>query len=276
MRVPLLLAALVLAGGCAAVARTEAPASAPAAAPAAAHRDGGSAMAAGGYLPRGAAPDSLLLNPLPPAPGSAAEARDIAAAEATFALQGTPRFAQAAIDADLFSPTSTGVFSCAAGFTISPETTPKVVALMRKVAPDLAMSVYPTKRKFMRPRPFMMNGKPTCTPKDEPLLRRDGSYPSGHAAIGFGWGLILAEIVPDRAGQLAARGRAFADSRRICNVHWLSDTEEGSLVAAATLARLHAEAAFRADLDAARSEVEALRSKLPAPDCARETAALAG
>ena len=276
MRLSLLLTAAALAGGCAAVARTEAPASpAAAAAPAATPRDGGSLIAPG-YLPRGAAPDSLLLNPLPPAAGSPAEARDIAAAEATFALQGTARFAQAAIDADLFSPASTGVFSCAAGFTISPETTPRVVALMRKSAGDLGMSVYPTKRKFMRPRPFTVNGKPTCTPKDEPLLRRDGSYPSGHAAIGFGWGLILAELVPDRAGQLAARGRAFADSRRVCNVHWLSDTEEGSLVAAATLARLHAEPAFRADLDAARAEVESVRAKLPAPDCARENAALGG
>lgn len=275
MRGSLLLAMFALAGSYAAVAGTEpAPAGAAAAAPAI-PRDGGTLIGAG-YLPRGAAPDSLLLNPLPPAAGSPAEARDLAAAEAALALHGTPRFAQAAIDADLFSPTTTGIFSCAAGFVIGPETTPRVVALMRKSAADFGFSVYPTKRKYMRPRPFAVNGKPTCTPQDEAMLRGDGSYPSGHAAIGVGWGLMLAQLVPDRAGQLAARGRAFADSRRVCNVHWLSDTEEGSFVAAATLARLNAEPTFRADLDAARAEIETLRDTLPAPDCEREKAALGG
>ena len=246
---------------------------------AAAHQDAAtraSAFLSSGYVPRGSGPDSLLINPPPPAPGSPAEARDMAAADAAVAIQGSLRFEQAAIDADLFSPSTTGIFSCAAGFVISPETTPRIAALMRRTAADLALSVYPTKRKYQRPRPFMVNGKPTCTPQDEAMLRQDGSYPSGHAAIGVGWGLILASIVPDRAGQLAARGRAFADSRRVCNVHWLSDTEEGAVVAAAMVARLHAEPAFRADLDAARAEVEALRTSLPKPDCTKEQAALGG
>jgi acid phosphatase (class A) len=231
---------------------------------------------AAGYLPRGAAPDSNVLIPPPPAPGSAALARDEEGAAAALKLQGTPRFEQAAIDADLFNPNSTGIFSCAAGMQISPQSTPKVVALLRKAAPDLAMAVYPSKRKYMRPRPFMANGKPTCTPKDETMLRTDGSYPSGHSAIGYGWGLILAELIPDRAAQLAARGRAFGDSRRVCNVHWLSDVEEGRVVADAMLARLHAEPTFRTDMDAARVEIEAARTKMQAPECARENAALAG
>ncbi len=227
-----------------------------------------------GYLPRGAAPDSNVLIPPPPAAGSAALARDVEAANAALALQGTPRFQQAAIDADLFSPDTTGVFSCAAGMVIGPQTTPRTVALLRKAGPDLAMAVYPSKRKYMRPRPFMENGKPTCTPKDEAMLRSDGSYPSGHSAIGYGWGLILAELIPERAAQLAARGRAFGDSRRICNVHWLSDVEEGRVVADAVLARMHAEPAFRQDMEAARAEIETVLSRRPIPDCTRENAAL--
>lgn len=226
-----------------------------------------------GYLPRGAAPDSNVLIPPPPAAGSASLARDEEASKAALALQGTPRFEQAAIDANLFTPNATGVFSCAAGMVIGPQTTPKVDALLKRAGPDLAMAVYPSKRKYMRPRPFMTNGKPTCTPNDEAMLRNDGSYPSGHSAIGYGWGLILAELVPDRAAQLAARGRAFGDSRRVCNVHWLSDVEEGRIVADAVLARLHAEPAFRGDMDAARAEIETARAKGPAPDCARENAA---
>ena len=275
MRAALLIAAtgaVAVLGACAATGRAEPPASA-------GEQDlatRASSFLASGYLPRGSTPDSLLINPPPPAAGSPAEARDVAAADAAVSIQGSARFEQAAIDAELFSPDTVGIFSCAAGFVISPQTTPRIAALMRKSAPDLALSVYPTKRKYQRPRPFMVNGKPTCTPKDEAMLRQDGSYPSGHAAIGVGWGLILASVVPDRAGQLAARGRAFADSRRVCNVHWLSDTEEGGVVAAAAVARLHAEPAFRADLDAARAEVEALRASLPRPDCTKEQAALGG
>jgi acid phosphatase (class A) len=121
----------------------------------------------------------------------------------------------------------------------------------------------------------MENGKPTCTTEAEAVLRRDGSYPSGHSALGFGWGLILAQVVPDRAAELVARGRAYGDSRRICNVHWLSDIEEGRVVASAVVARLNAEPAFRADLDAARAEVAALAERNPGTDCAAEAALLA-
>lgn len=227
-----------------------------------------------GYLARGALPDSLQLNPMPPAKGSRAEARDIEAARAALRQRGTPRFEQAAIDADLFTPNATDTFSCAAGVRIGPETTPKLSGLMRRLLPDLAMSVYPTKTRYKRPRPFMVNHQPTCTPQDEKGLIRDGSYPSGHSAIGYGWGLVLAEVIPARTAQLVARGRAFGDSRRVCNVHWLSDVEEGRVVATAVVARLHAEPAFRADVDAARHEVEGLQGKLPAIDCTREDAAL--
>jgi acid phosphatase (class A) len=113
-----------------------------------------------------------------------------------------------------------------------------------------------------------------CTPEQDAVLRHDGSYPSGHSALGFGWGLILAEVIPERAAELVARGRAFGDSRRVCNVHWLSDVEEGRIVATAVVARLHAVPEFQADLAAARAEVAALTEREPGRDCAAEAAAL--
>ncbi|TCM21944.1 acid phosphatase (class A) [Novosphingobium sp. PhB165] len=234
-----------------------------------------SVMRNGSYLPRGSAPNSLLFNPPPPAAGSAAMARDEEGARAAIAMQGTPRWEQAKIDADLFTPKVTDTFSCAAGFKIGADTTPKLQALLLKSMMDFGLASYPTKNRYQRGRPFMANGKPTCTPDQEAILRKDGSYPSGHSAIGFGAGLILASVVPERAAELVARGRAFGDSRRICNVHWLSDIEEGRVVAAAVFARLNAEPAFVADLAAARAEIAEKRTSLPVPDCARENAALA-
>lgn len=231
-------------------------------------------MFTAGYLPKGGMPGSLEINPPPPAEGSATLARDKAGARDAVKLHGSPRYAQATIDADLFTAKATDAFSCAAGFPIGPATTPRLEALLRKTAPDFGYSVYPTKQRYMRKRPFQVNGWPMCTEDMRAMLEKDGSYPSGHSAIGYGWGLVLAELVPDRAARLVARGMAFGDSRRVCNVHWLSDIEAGRDVAAAAFARLHAEPAFAADLAAAREELARVKAGLPAPDCAREDAAL--
>ncbi|MCX7864376.1 MAG: phosphatase PAP2 family protein [Novosphingobium sp.] len=231
---------------------------------------------AGGYLAPEALPDSLVINPPPPQAGSVAETRDIEASREGLGLQGTPRFALAAIDAAMINPDGSSVFSCSAGFRISRGDTPKIDALLKRAARDLALSSYPTKQCYRRERPFMSNGQPTCTPDHEAMLRKDGSYPSGHSAIGYGWSLILAELVPDRAAQIVARGIAFGDSRRICNVHWLSDVEQGRAIAAAVVARLHADPQFSADLEAARAEARKRLAKPVIADCALEEASLAG
>lgn len=228
-----------------------------------------------GYLLRDQVPDSLLLVPAPPAAGSAALVRDHAGAQAALALRGTPRWDIAIADAEIFKPAATDTFSCAAGIAISPDTTPKLDALLRKTFADFGLAPGPVKRKYKRARPFTENGQAICTPSEDKVLRGDGSYPSGHSAIGYGWGMILAEVLPERAAQLVARGRAFGDSRRVCNVHWLSDVEEGRVVATAVFARLQSVPQFKADLDAARAEIATLKPTAPTRDCAKEAAALA-
>jgi membrane-associated phospholipid phosphatase len=52
---------------------------------------------------------------------------------------------------------------------------------------------------------FMMNNEPVCTPEDEELLRKDGSYPSGHTAIGWAWAPILYEVFPEKTNDIIAR-----------------------------------------------------------------------
>ena len=142
---------------------------------------------------------------------------------------------------------------------------------------DVGLSTYPTKNKFHRTRPFVATSTSTCTPDEEDFLRNDGSYPSGHSAIGWGWALVLAEAAPDRADAVLARGRAFGQSRVICNAHWLSDTEEGRVMAAAAVAALHANADFRAALAASSKEITAARwaGQRPRRDCEKEAAQLA-
>ena len=250
----------------------EAPTAAPAISPAALK-----AALAISYL-KGAAPGSLTLLPAPPAPGSAAQARDDDAAKAALALNGSPRWNQAASDADLSFPHAANTFSCALGVEVSQAETPHLYRLLAGSLVDIGLSTYPTKTKYHRVRPFMVNSAPICTPGDEAGLRKDGSYPSGHSAVGWGWALILTEAAPGRADAILARGRAFGQSRVVCNVHWLSDTEEGRVMGAATVAKLNSVPEFLADLDAAKAEIAAARAAghTPTRDCAAEAAALAG
>lgn len=230
-----------------------------------------------GYLAKADRPDSLLLVPAAPAAGSAAQARDDAAAKAAVALQGGERWRTATSDAELRLPQAAQAFSCALGVRLTPEQAPRLMSLLGRTLTDIGLSTYGAKTKYMRARPFTVDGAPTCTPAFEAVLRHDGSYPSGHSAVGWGWALMLAEIAPDRADALLARGRAFGQSRVVCNVHWQSDTEEGRIVGAAAVAKLHSDPQFRADLEAARAELAKLRQGGAPPDrdCAAEAASLA-
>jgi acid phosphatase (class A) len=226
-----------------------------------------------GYLKPEALPNSLALLPAPPAPDSAAFAADQAAYQQALLLVGTPRWNLAATDAQF--PVDT--FSCALGVAVHPDTTPHLAMLLRRSLTDAGLATYAAKTHYQRQRPFVANGGSICTPDDEAVLRDDGSYPSGHTAIGWAWALLLSEVAPERQDALLARGVAFGDSRVVCAVHWRSDVIAGSLIGAGVVAKLHSDADFLAQLEAAKAEVaEARKSgRTPSRDCAAEAAALA-
>jgi acid phosphatase (class A) len=230
-----------------------------------------------GYLQPEVLPNSLALIPPPPAEGSIAFALDEEVSRRRLALRGSPRWDLAAKDAELMFPEAAGTFSCALGVPITEQETPHLYMLLRRTLADAGLSTYTAKNKYQRKRPFMVNKEPTCTPDEEEHLKKDGSYPSGHTAIGWAWALILTEIAPGQADAILARGRAFGKSRNICNVHWHSDVVEGRFMGAAAVARLHADPAFRAELESAKAELAAVRAKglKPTRDCQAETEALA-
>jgi acid phosphatase (class A) len=226
-----------------------------------------------GYLAPAQLPDTLALLPPPPAAWSSALAADEDAYRSTRKLRDTPRWAQAAKDADLTFPNATATFSCALAMPISEAATPHLNMLLRRVRADASRANDKPKDFYQRKRPYLAHGDASCTPHEK---HRDDSYPSGHASIGWAWALALAEIAPERAHAVLARGFAFGQSRVVCGVHWASDVEAGRVVGASTLSRLHADPVFAAQLSAARREIEAAHAAgLKSPlDCAAEAQVL--
>jgi acid phosphatase (class A) len=159
---------------------------------------------------------------------------------------------------------------------ISEERTPHLYLLLRRTLTDVGLSTYAAKNHYQRERPFLLNEEAICTPDEQAEIEKDGSYPSGHTAVGWAWALMLSELVPERTDAILARGVAYGESRNVCNVHWYSDVVQGKVIGAGTVARLHAEPDFRADMDAARSELANVRAQglKPTRDCTAEAAAL--
>lgn len=226
-----------------------------------------------GYLSLDSLPKIHELIPPPPEVGSAALAYDEEVSKKNLALEGTSRWQLATEDANQVAE----AFSCALNAPITKKDTPLLYMLLRRVCMDASFATSQTKKKYKRSRPFIVNNQPICTPEVKEWLKGNGSYPSGHTACGWACALILTEIAPEYTDAILARGRAFCQSRVVCNVHWQSDVIEGRFVGATVVARLHAEPAFRADIDAARIELETVRGKNMKPicDCIAEAEALA-
>ncbi len=162
------------------------------------------------------------------------------------------RIAQARAD-DRFDAFS--AFAPVLGAEFTSDDYPRTDHVFNRLRAPLGAAILLAKNRYARQRPFVSDDTlPTCI---EPTtqLRASGSYPSGHAAFGWAWALLLAELVPSRADALLQRGRDYGDSRVVCGVHFPSDVDAGRVIAAAAIARLHAEPTFRRELEDARLEL---------------------
>lgn len=228
-----------------------------------------------GYLAPGAF-DVLAILPPAPAKGDARYEADRRIFRETRALVGTPRWDMATGDVPTGQADLMRDFSCALGVTITPANAPRTEALVARARIDTGRGTNVAKDFYKRRRPFLIDRGAICQPAREVLDSYD--YPSGHTTLGWTWAMLLAELAPDRATQLLARGRAYGESRIVCGVHNASAVEGGRLSATVTLAALSSSPQFQTDFAAARAELAALRATGPAPDagmCAREASLVA-
>lgn len=213
-----------------------------------------------GYLTPETWPDAARILPLPPTTGSAREAVDQGVFRSTRALEGTPRWAMAQADVPTMPDAMLKGFSCAVGVELSAQNAPKLNMLLSRTAIDMGRQVSAVKDVFKRKRPYLIEPGKICVPPSV-LLDASPDYPSGHATWGWSMSLILAELAPDHATPILNRGRAFGESRVVCGVHSPSAVDAGRTNGASLIATLHGQSAFRADLEAAREELAALRAK---------------
>lgn len=209
-----------------------------------------------GYLKTPYALDGWLSN-APPLP-SETQAADVQTYLAWRRYAGTSRADEAARDDVYLAFDVAARFGRVAGRRFDPTTTPTLLKLLDRVTQDASAMVKPLKKSVAeggRVRPLVSFPEEFHCPVTYAKLPETGSYPSTHAAIGTLYGELLAEMLPDKAGVLLARGIEFGDSRLVCGFHYPSDLAAGRLAANVLLVQLRKDATFQKDYAAAAKEV---------------------
>jgi acid phosphatase (class A) len=191
--------------------------------------------------------------PPPPAPGSPQAQAELAEVEHAMAEATPEQRAQAGSDNDNENGT---IFEGVLG----PAWDLKKLPATAKVIDEVTGSEGPfsdiAKQEFKRDRPWVVDSAiQTCAPHKP--SQDHASYPSGHATVGFGMGVVLANLMPGHAQAILQRSKQFAENRIICGFHFHSDIVAGQQFGTIMAIRLMQTPQFEADMKAARAELSA-------------------
>lgn len=134
---------------------------------------------------------------------------------------------------------------------------PVTKALFDKIRTDENAEAKLFKAYFDRPRPFEVDPtiKICAAATPTPAGKTHGSYPSGHATLGFSMGIILAHLMPEKANTILKRARTYAESRVICGHHFPSDTVASQAISTAIATEMLHNPDFQTEFKAARAEL---------------------
>lgn len=195
-----------------------------------------------------AAAEQLWMPAAPPVPGAEVDLADRAAIAATWS---PARLALADRDR-ILDPFA--AFGSVLGPRFAPAFLPATTQLLADALYAASVAVVEAKEHFVRLRPFAVDPASARCPGAE-LLEPDRSWPSGHAAIGHVWAVLLAELLPAESSALLARGHDYGMSRVVCGFHWPSDVAEGQVLGTIVADRILADPFFAPLLDAAQIEL---------------------
>ena len=146
------------------------------------------------------------------------------------------------------------IYGKAMGIKITKEATPSIVALIELVDKKSDKSAKNLKKVYFRKRPYVQLGETTPVPQWEKDSRKSSSYASHHSNLGWALSMVMAEVAPECQDEVLRIGFNYGYDRVIVGYHWASDVEAGRLLAAALVARMHADADFRQLIKQARTE----------------------
>ena len=215
-----------------------------------------------------------------PAPiaGDARSQADQAIFRSTRSLEGSARWTLAQSDDDVSTSGLLRAFRCALGLALTPDSAPELTRLITRANSDAGAAAGMLKARYKQKRPFQVAEGDVCvSPEGKAALEQSPDYPSGHTALSWETGLILAELVPEAASEVLARARAFGQSRIVCGVHNASAVEAGWMTATAVFTMQAGSPQFHADFESARNELAGLRAgaKSKPAGCEAEAKALA-
>ena len=200
-------------------------------------------------------PDLVKCLPAPPAPGTPEFRYDSLRYFWGREQRKDPvRAAIADRDAGWQIDTVIAVFSEPFGMKLSPDGTPEIWHLLYSGIKTMEQIRVRPKAYFHRQRPFEYFNDHVLTLWEEEELRGEGSYPSGHTIRGWAMALMLAEINPDAAEALFAKGWEYGESRVIVGAHWQSDVDASRAAASIAYAKAQTSKAFRRQVARARAE----------------------
>jgi len=128
---------------------------------------------------------------------------------------------------------------------------PTTASFFKDAIANVEMLIDYAKSYYHRTRPYVLDARV------QPVLAKpnNDSYPSGHSTAGHFIAIVLADMIPEKAGELYERGESFAQNRVIGGVHYPTDLEAGKLSATLIAERMFASFEFRRDFERARDEL---------------------
>jgi acid phosphatase (class A) len=144
------------------------------------------------------------------------------------------------------------IFRDVVGDAFTPENLPLIKQLSAHLKNDSEIVDPPLKHLFNRPRPYTADRElhPVCKLSAEP------SYPSGHAMLGYLFGYVLAQLIPEKRDVILKRADLYAQHRLICGVHYPQDLEASRIASAVLFGLISTNPEYQKELEGARHEIQ--------------------
>ncbi|WP_446744201.1 acid phosphatase [Silvibacterium acidisoli] len=196
-------------------------------------------------------PDTLNFNEIlsaPPDPNSDAGRRDrdeLLRIERTRTQSEIQAAQQDDQEEDIF------IFRDVVGPSFTPEKFPLMKAFSAHLKNDSEVVDPPLKHLFNRPRPYQadLTQHPVCQLSKEP------SYPSGHSMLGYLFGYVLAQMIPEKRDAILKRADLYAYHRLVCGVHYPQDLEASRIASSVLFGLISTNPAYRKEFDSAQQEL---------------------